>query len=68
MTEPQEEEADYIIDDDSTVSHEEANDIIEDDDPYELWSNGSEVVVNNDPAFKEVTEGVTWACSNRQLI
>jgi len=59
MTEPQEEEADYVVD---TAS--------EDDDPFGMFSNDAQVdsVVNNDPAFKEVTEGVTWACSNRQLI
>jgi len=63
MTEPQEEEADYAtcIDNDVTES--------EDDDPFELWRNkGDKEDWFDDPAFKEVTEGVTWACSNRQLI
>jgi len=61
MTEPQEEEADYVVD---TASEDES------DDPFGMFSNDAQVdsVVNNDPAFKEVTEGVTWACSNRQLI
>ena len=61
MTEPQEEEADYptCIDNDVTAS--------EDDDPFELWPNDHPAWFD-DPAFKEVTEGVTWDCSNRQLI